>query len=339
MEVVEKYDPSTEIKYADEMDKIKSSILNRKISIFENSVKKLLFTDGDLKYMNLYINMENYEKIIKLLDEDIFFFNFFKISGKNIISGFLLYMSVVLAFDENLLYEVYKIVRSEFELSEISQYILNNKNNLLIEPPFYLDYLGDLEKDFQPSFDKEIYLKTVGLNESVIEYSKKPEWVSIMPTESIIHLNNGIDFFEKIMKKEEVDLVKEFIQDTFEFDKNKIDLFRLYGPENKMKYSEDEEETETSPENKCIDCRMLRCTCLGEDEEDSENWFGRCNICSLFIRDISWSVRIPHKEGGWYGCYCCFDCALKDVSEDNIDNFKNFKNQIMAIGIMDRCLY
>lgn len=328
-----------EKKFPEEFSNLGKSIKDRKLRDFDKHIKNIIFESGDLEYMGNKINVENYEMTVKYINEDLYFFRFFKITGKNEISGFLLYLGIVSAFDEDLVYEVYKILRTEYSIEDISGYIIKNKHSLLLDPNFYLDYIGDLEKDYQPSFNKEDYLKNSGLQEKIEVYSKKPEWVSILPTETIISLQETGVLKKLILKDDEVKLVEKFIEKTFDFDKKKIDLFRLYGPSNVLTYGEDYEEIEDDPNSKCQDCRMLRCTCLQEDEADTENWFGKCGICENTIRDISWAVRAPHKNGGWYGCYCSFDCAQHDVDEDNLDNFNRMKSQILTFGIMDRSLY
>lgn len=318
-----------EKNFTQEFLNLQKSINERKLEDFDSSVKNIIFSDGDLKYMGTSINVANYENMIKYVKEDIYYFRFFKITGKTHIGGFLLYLSIVSSFDEDLVFEVYKILRTEYELLDITTFIDKNRHLLLIDADFYLDYLGDLEKDFQPGFNKEDYLKTVGMAGSLDVFADKPEWVTIFPTETVLSLKNDI-IKKLILKDEDLKLVEKFVDDTFDFDKKKIDLFRMYGPSNRI--GEDDEDRE------CLDCRMLSCDCLMEDETDFENWFGRCEICLNKIKDISWALRAPHKNGGWYGCYCCFDCLKKDIEEDNIDNFEKVRSQILTFGIMDRSL-
>lgn len=98
-------------------------------------------------------------------------------------------------------------------------------------------------------------------------------------------------------------------------------------------------------------CRMLTCTHfvrsddvdLDDNEEmnlDPTSWFtGSCQICSNRIPYWWWSVRLPIRFGGWFGCYCSWDCVRLDprITDTIMSNLITFyKNSTDLKGIQDR---
>lgn len=107
---------------------------------------------------------------------------------------------------------------------------------------------------------------------------------------------------------------------------------RVFGPLNAFK----DRNCVSSP-GKEGPCRMLECRCRNKD--GSEWFFGRCEQCSIGIRDRSHALRIPTKEGGWVGCICSFECMEKSLPfHDNEINIKieAMKHALKTDGIMDR---
>ena len=120
--------------------------------------------------------------------------------------------------------------------------------------------------------------------------------------------------------------------------------FRVWGPINKIEGVE----CSGSPHGKGP-CRMFLCNCLAnfEDEEDTGSnpgWFnGKCDGCGDFIRDISHSVRFPHRNGGWKGWFCSFKCMIEKSpyiikTEENI-LIGIMKQNLETLGIMDRSVF
>jgi hypothetical protein len=69
-------------------------------------------------------------------------------------------------------------------------------------------------------------------------------------------------------------------------------------------------------------CRMLTCRC--RDIISSS-----CDSCNRKIKDKRFSVRKPHKYGGWEGTYCSVNCLKKKfpkISEEKFSGMKIFEN-------------
>ena len=116
--------------------------------------------------------------------------------------------------------------------------------------------------------------------------------------------------------------------------------FRTWGPENRFK----DRDCIGNPEGKGP-CRMLQCICrnVHDDEQVIEDWYtGQCDTCNKYIANISHSVRYPHENGGWKGCFCSFECIIQKPpyqmkTRDN-ERLNNVKQKIKEVGIMDRSL-
>ena len=103
---------------------------------------------------------------------------------------------------------------------------------------------------------------------------------------------------------------------------------RTFGPLNSFV------DSECSNEKCYLDgCRMLTCTC--HLEEGQEKWFrGACDFCEKIIKNISYAVRIPEKEGGWNGCFCSVDC-LERVAPRSF-KLDDLQDNLRFSGVMDR---
>ena len=135
-----------------------------------------------------------------------------------------------------------------------------------------------------------------------------------------------------------------------------VERFRQWGPFNPYISSSKTEQHQSS--------RMLTCIkFVIEDEEDyfhlpsneddymSFDWFtGNCQDeeCKKRIRWYHHAVRIPERDGGWFGCFCSWNCAfnllksegklIDQVSPNPIRKrlLEIFIKQINEIGIYDR---
>lgn len=82
-------------------------------------------------------------------------------------------------------------------------------------------------------------------------------------------------------------------------------------------------------------CRMLSCTCDGED------WFdGTCDVCKKEIRDVSHSLRYPQEVGAWRGCFCSLGCMEEEMDTVNTQggrmHFEMIEAAIDNVYIYDR---
>lgn len=98
---------------------------------------------------------------------------------------------------------------------------------------------------------------------------------------------------------------------------NNPDLFRVYGPVNAY-LDEDFSNLltdEMEPDINVITggARMfsdMRIEFDPDSEEPPETWFtGVCGACSKRIAAYHYAVRLPHRVGGWIGCYCSWECV------------------------------
>ena len=109
---------------------------------------------------------------------------------------------------------------------------------------------------------------------------------------------------------------------------------RIFGPLNAFK----DRNCVSSP-GKEGPCRMLECRCRNSSGEDWYN--GRCDHCSISIRDRSHALRMPTKEGGWFGCFCSFKCLEEGIpfrDEDINIKLETMKYTLIVDGIMNRAI-
>ena len=117
-------------------------------------------------------------------------------------------------------------------------------------------------------------------------------------------------------------------------------LLEFWGPINRI----ENRECSGTPYGKGP-CRMFLCRCLENFEEErdgnDQQWFsGKCDGCGSFIKDISHSIRFPHRNGGWKGWFCSFKCMIDNSpylikTEENI-LIGFMKQNLETLGIMDR---
>lgn len=86
-------------------------------------------------------------------------------------------------------------------------------------------------------------------------------------------------------------------------------LFREFGPVNPQS---------NMTEGICSQhggCRMLLCNEFTPREDDTDievDWFtGECDICHHQITKRHHSLRLPLRDGGWFGCFCSSKCLDK----------------------------
>lgn len=199
-------------------------------------------------------------------------------------------------------------------------------------------------------------------------YVKKPGWVSLKNDESISYLKSvslGLDLEQKniFMEQLRTETSKLTVPENInyfidQFSRNSTDIldksvsytksFRTWGPENRF----EDRDCIANPEGKGP-CRMLVCTCryvndtddvvINTSDHSDIDWFaGKCDSCDKYIRDRSHSLRFPHLNGGWKGCYCSVKC-LNDLppyqlSTDDNTRMKDVMQRIKEVGIMDRSL-
>lgn len=157
------------------------------------------------------------------------------------------------------------------------------------------------------------------------------------------------EFVKNYILMSEIDR-KELLESAVNNKGNRnIELFKLYGPINKMIGHDIFEREE------CIKyggCRMFLCNHRQKATEfddiidysmDSQfediDWFtGFCEICNRKIEKRNHSLRIPELQGNWYGCFCSRKCALKYIDDfaDNeiigeniLINESDFSNRLM----------
>ena len=85
------------------------------------------------------------------------------------------------------------------------------------------------------------------------------------------------------------------------FNKKFIEEYKVYGPTNPNIRNEICEESPNGI------CHMMTCQCLEYDIDliSTGPWFiGKCMECGIEIENKSKALRIPHKNGGFIGCYC-----------------------------------
>ena len=205
----------------------------------------------------------------------------------------------------------------------------------------------------------------------------KPNWVDVAENETSILLDydmwRKLDIKPEILKpnQEIENMMSNFNindEDGNEIDKELInktilaaygaapletdklypcDIDRMFGPVNRK------------TNNECISgvigggCRLLTCRCRDfEDDNEIQNeksindpngWFeGRCDECDKIITDISYAVRFPSLNGGWYGCYCSLEHMTlynsKDINNLTETVISNMVGVIESKGIIDRVL-
>jgi hypothetical protein len=113
--------------------------------------------------------------------------------------------------------------------------------------------------------------------------------------------------------------IKEFIK-CFNKDVSYWHNYRLYGPANPM----DRNEFISGNSYVCKFtpsgiCHMMTCKCLEENPDNikGNDWFtGVCCFCDSVIKKRKDAWRIPHKNGGFIGCYC----SEQHMEEQFIEN-------------------
>jgi hypothetical protein len=101
-------------------------------------------------------------------------------------------------------------------------------------------------------------------------------------------------------------------------------------------------------------CRMLSCCCRNIDQEDDEeidyddynptSWFsennngGNCDGCNFKIKDASYAIRYPVKNGGFIGCFCSTQCIEKKPPRD-FDDDANMRLNIMTNTLSEKNIY
>ena len=84
--------------------------------------------------------------------------------------------------------------------------------------------------------------------------------------------------------------------------------YNIYGPANPMKKNQcDDEDLYICRFTPTGICHMMTCKCLEENGDyiKDNDWFtGFCCLCDKKIVKRKDAWRIPHKNGGFIGCYC-----------------------------------
>jgi len=109
--------------------------------------------------------------------------------------------------------------------------------------------------------------------------------------------------------------------------------YSIYGPANPLRQNicdeEDEKICEHSPTGIC---HMFTCMCHEENADyvKDNDWFnGYCNFCNEEIKSKVTAWRIPHKNGGFCGCYCSKE-HMESILIDGED-----EDYIILVKIMD----
>jgi hypothetical protein len=101
------------------------------------------------------------------------------------------------------------------------------------------------------------------------------------------------------------------------FNRKSIEQYKLYGPSNPNIRGEICEESHNGI------CHMMTCQCLECDIDliSTGPWFiGKCMECDETIENKSKAWRIPHKNGGFIGCYCSKEhVKFRFYESDEID--------------------
>ena len=138
------------------------------------------------------------------------------------------------------------------------------------------------------------------------------------------------------------------------------ELFRFYGPSNRLGLTEMDTHRGEIPADPCQrwgGCRMLLCNHLenydpdtGEEKNldadttgnyESVRWFGRCNYCHRKIKSKSHAFRVPNRfgVGGFISCFCSIEHARLSVDKNDIKSLSLIDlvaERLLRIGIYDR---
>lgn len=216
-----------------------------------------------------------------------------------------------------------------------------------------LNYNYSLEELLKINLTERNYDFLQSIIKNYVPFAAKPGWVDISEDEKklgnrILNFDEWICEDEEFNKDElaqdfkdligtnstEVDsFIENFLDSSIEKEKiYKIDnivvnSIRVFGPIN--------------PSNiicKYGKCKMLTCDC----REENEVWFtGNCDVCKLKIRNISHCFRMPHKNGGFFGCFCSEQCIKNkfDNLEENIPSNEDIPNHNADIHKLIDMLY
>lgn len=263
------------------------------------------------------------------------------------------------------------------DYDDIIEYIIQQDDNMLFSVMYenvnhcfskqMTQSLLEKQMTIADMYEKEIILTYLTMKQKQFDlYKPKPNYVSFKTGESksmLQTINQGDDqtmpnkrddltsLSDKYIKSLSVNKTENKKQD-FDIDRA-INIFmatkaqattpedqvhvnlknRLWGPMNAI------------PNTNCFfntnsigPCRMLQCDCR---EEEGETWFnGTCNACEVKIRNKSYAVRFPLKQGGWIGCFCSFNCMDTappvDRGEEEEILIAQTKETLLQDGIFDR---
>ena len=255
---------------------------------------------------------------------------------------------------------IFKIYEGLYDRSEIET--LRDKALEIGNNPVYL-YINIILKNKMKKYAprpkwiiNEIKLETESQLKDKIE-SVKPvdydqsEIIKIIKTEA---KKNNIQFknlryieeeIKNLDHENQMDVIRPFIKN--EIEKNALDVFRLYGPENRYPFS-------SSEDLKDYRSRMLKCDYFEIDPDTGESsaYDGVCWRCSLHLKHKWYSVRAPMLGGGWKGWFCNWECMSEWVNDIYEPNFSKdtevdqiyelihvMKSLVEKFGIWDRLEY
>ena len=130
--------------------------------------------------------------------------------------------------------------------------------------------------------------------------------------------------------------IQEFIR-CFNKDISYWNNYSKYGPANPMKKnlcdSKDNYLCKFTPTGIC---HMMTCKCLEENNDHIKNndWFtGLCCLCDKKIKKRKDAWRVPHKKGGFIGCYCSDEHMEEQFVAEEDEEYTSIIKVMKAIRI------
>lgn len=300
----------------------------------------------------LYIDNTILQYVVDITEESIETLLYYMIEMKNVPET-----SIVC----NKLLNFYRIP-SRFE--ELIKYSLD-KNNYYV-----YDFLFQLKKSTSQSIEKPKWIISYNIDDTTInseahilmEQIKDIKisddftddlydmFLEFLDTSDILYDDDRvvIDMISEVSLTTKQIFLKKLLEYKIHEDTtDELELQRLYGMRNRFNnddFDMDEYKEQIYAEH------MMTCTTYNDENGFDGGYFriydwftGSCEFCGLKINNRRYSVRKPHKWGGWTGCYCSWQCVRDDsydvyplkIDTQPLTNFlvDHFETKLNQVGL------